>query len=90
MFTYLFTDAQTNKQIGTFIWMRSYRKSYCTRFGVEDFRVGESTEVVDEVAETLLDELVARNKKSNIENLGEKKWFSFSHLLIHSFSLFIK
>ncbi len=35
-------------------------KSYWTKFDVEDFCVGESTDVVDAEAETLFDELVAR------------------------------
>ncbi len=71
----LFTDEQTNKQIGSFIWMRSYRKSYWTRFGVEDFRVGESTDVVDGVAG-----LFARIKWYNIQKILKKMIFIFSFI----------
>ncbi len=39
-------------------------RNYWTRFGVEDFRVGESTDVVDTEDDTLFDGLVARNKKT--------------------------
>jgi len=47
------THRQTNRSVHLF-WMRFYMKIYWTRFGVEDFRVGESTDVVDEVVVLVL------------------------------------
>jgi hypothetical protein len=65
---YVYRRRQTDKQIGynnlnQIITWGKKKKRYWTKFGVEDFRVNESTDVVDVVADTLF----AKNKKYNIE-----------------------